>query len=35
MSSDKNDKRCKELYMSAAKGNNEYAINRCKLRQWI
>jgi TPR repeat protein len=32
---DKNDNRSKELYMSAAKGNNKYAINYCKNMQWI
>ena len=32
---DKNAKRSKELYMSAAKGNNIYAIDQCKNMQWI
>lgn len=31
----KNINRSKELYISAAKGNDEYAINICKHNKWI
>lgn len=31
----RNNNRCKELYMSAAKDNYQYAINKCKSMHWI